>query len=74
MLVSMLILSPMSSKWSKLELGEEQRVYINLMRFNKHKVLHLGWGNPKHKYRLEGEWLRATLRRRTWGCWLRSLT
>ena len=32
--------------------------YMNLMKFSKAKckVLHMGWGNPKHKYRLVREW------------------
>ncbi|KAF4793619.1 hypothetical protein TURU_109764 [Turdus rufiventris] len=35
----------------------EKWACVNLMKFNtdKHKVLHLGWGNPK--YKLGGEWI-----------------
>ncbi|PKU46723.1 rna-directed dna polymerase from mobile element jockey-like [Limosa lapponica baueri] len=34
----------------------------NFMKFSqaKCKVLHMGWGNPKHKYQLGGEWIESS--------------
>ncbi|KAK4824037.1 hypothetical protein QYF61_009628 [Mycteria americana] len=41
----------------------------NLMKFSKSKckVLHMGQGNPKHKYRLGGEWIERSLEEKDLG-------
>ena len=35
----------------------ERQAHASFMKFNKAKckVLHLSWGNPKHRYMLAGE-------------------
>jgi len=40
----------------------ERWACMNRMKFNKAKckVLHVGRGNPKHKYGLSGEWLKSS--------------
>jgi len=40
----------------------ERWACVNRIKFSKAKckVLHLGQGNPKHKYRLGGEWLKSS--------------
>ncbi|PKU37873.1 rna-directed dna polymerase from mobile element jockey-like [Limosa lapponica baueri] len=40
----------------------ERWAHANLIKFNKAncKVLHVGQGNPNHKYRLGGEWIETT--------------
>ncbi|KFQ79664.1 hypothetical protein N337_13686, partial [Phoenicopterus ruber ruber] len=39
----------------------ERWACAKLMKFNKAKckVLHMGWGNPKHKYRLGRDWIES---------------
>ncbi|KAJ7410813.1 hypothetical protein BTVI_52287 [Pitangus sulphuratus] len=39
----------------------ERWACVNLLKFNKvkHKVPHMGQGNPEHKHRLSGEWIKA---------------
>ncbi|GAB0193562.1 triadin [Grus japonensis] len=47
----------------------ERWARANLMKFNKvrYKVLHMGWDNSKHKYRLGGEWIESSPEKKDFG-------
>jgi len=49
--------------------GLDQRACANRMKYNKAKckVLHVGQGNPKHKYRLGREWIESSPEERDLG-------
>jgi len=55
----------------KMDLDRLERwVHANLMRFNKSKckLIHMGRDNPKHKYRLGGEWIESNPEEKDLGC------
>ncbi|GAB0180650.1 cAMP-dependent protein kinase inhibitor alpha [Grus japonensis] len=50
----------------------ERWAHVNLVKFNKAtcKVLHVGRHNPKHNYRLGGEWIESSPEEKDLRCWL----